>query len=65
MARKSKAEKQLDDAVDAAFKLYGNCVQFNMMDLSEMMREVKAAVTFTDATVDTAMIAAVAKYRQN
>lgn len=64
MARMTKEEKQREKDYEAAFKKHGNCVQFNIMDLNPMHKEVLAAVQ-SGKTMDEAMTAAVAKYRQN
>ena len=42
--RKSKAEKQLEAAYDAARKKHCNCVQFNMLDLCNLERDTLALV---------------------
>lgn len=64
MARKSKAEKQFDNAYDQAFKRLANGVQFDIMDLGKMRDETLAAFT-SGKTLDDALKEAIAKYRQN
>ncbi len=44
MARQTKADKQLNDAIDEAFRRHGHGVQFNIMDLGNITSDVKAAV---------------------
>jgi hypothetical protein len=63
MARQTKQDKQIDQAVEAAFYRHGNHVQFNIMDLSKIHRAGVEAVK-AGQDLDTAMLAAVAKYRQ-
>lgn len=36
MARKTKEEKRIEDATEAAFNKVGNCRQFNIMDLGKI-----------------------------
>lgn len=59
-----RESNKLDRAVDAAFKRHGNCVQFNMMDLGKISSETRETVV-AGGDIDTAMKAAVAKYRKN
>jgi hypothetical protein len=63
--RKSKREKQVEQAVEAAFKKHGNCREFNMFNLSNITDAgVAAAGTegeFAEA-VDAAVKAACDKY---
>ncbi len=62
--RKTKEEKALEAAVDAAFGRLGSGISFDVFDLSKICDETKAAVA-TGKTVDEGMTAAIAKYRQN
>lgn len=59
--RRSKAEKQLDDAIHEAFKVVGNRRQFNIMDLEKISNETRAAV-MDGTTVIAAMTDACNKY---
>jgi len=54
--------KKLDAAVSQLFTVYGANVQFNIMDLGKIMRDVVAAHE-AGADMAGAMQAAVAKYR--
>lgn len=63
-AQVKKAEKALDKAVSECYKKHANDVQFDIFDLSKISNEVKAAVK-NNEDMDTAMQAAVAKYRKN
>ncbi len=56
--------KKLDAAINTAFKTHGDRVEFNIMDLSKMSNEVKAAYE-AGGDIDEAMKKAVAKYRRN
>ena len=62
--KKTKAQKALDAVIDASFKKNGNCIQFNIFDLSKIHRagEVAAAA---GQDIDAAIIAAIAVYRKN
>ena len=64
MARQTKAEKAIEATVEAAFRKHANGVQINMMDLGKVMNAGRNAAR-AGASVDDAMIAAVAQYRQN
>lgn len=64
MARMTKAAKVIEDQVEAAFKRHANCVQINIMDLSNVMNAGRKAI-MAGQSLDEAMMAAVAKYRQN
>ena len=64
MARKTKTEKLIEQQVEAAFQRHGSRVQFNVMDLSKIMNAGHVAAR-AGTSVDDAMIAAVAQYRQN
>ena len=60
-----KADKALSEAVDKAFRIHGDRIQFNMMDLSKIAKETRQAVITEGMDVDEAMKQAVAKYRLN
>lgn len=64
MARLTKAEKQVENAVDAAFKKHGSNVQFNIFDLSKISDAGRNAAK-TGGDIEAAVIAAIAQYRQN
>lgn len=59
-----KAEKAIDEQIASAYHRHGNGVQINIMDISNIYKDCKAATT-TGKTMDEAMIAAIEKYRQN
>jgi maltose-binding protein MalE len=59
-----KANKALDELVAQAYNRHGNNVQINIMDISNIYRDCKAAHA-AGSTMDDAMITAIAKYRQN
>lgn len=81
MARKSKQERFIESAIDTAFISHGSNVQFSVMDLGKITNDVRSAVErdienwasigqsvsdhLIQDTINTAMQAAVAKYRQN
>lgn len=58
------AKRKLDKAYDAAFRVHGNCVQFNIMDLGKMRNEAVARVV-DGANMDEAVQVVVQKYRKN
>ncbi len=60
MARMTKEQKRIEAEYSRLFKLHGQNVQFNIMDLGKMHAEVVA-----NGLTEDAMKAAVAKYRQN
>lgn len=64
MARKTKAEKQIDQQVDAAFYKHGDRVGIPIMDLSKIIAAGKAAAAAGE-DIDAAVKAAVAKYRKD
>ena len=64
MARMSKADRAIEDRVNAAFSKHANCVQFNIMDLGKVTDAGRDALRAGN-DLDAAMIAAVAQYRQN
>lgn len=64
MARMTKADKVIEDQVNAAFRTHGSCVQINMMDLGNVMNAGRDAGR-AGGDIDAAIRAAVAKYRQN
>ncbi len=59
-----RESKKLDRAVDTAFKVHGNCVQFSIMDLGKISRETREAV-IAGGNINDAMEAAVTRYRKN
>ena len=54
--------KKLDAAITAAFNQHGRGIQFNIMDLGKLKRDVQAAYE-AGGEIDAAMVTAVAKYR--
>jgi hypothetical protein len=71
MPRKTKAEKAMDAAFDAAFKKHASNVQFDVFDLSKIHREAVEAVRLSfaegaslETAFDTVMPPVVAKYRK-
>jgi hypothetical protein len=60
----SKAEKAIEKAFGDAFRVQGNCIQFNIMDLGKMKDETLAGVT-AGQTMEAALAEAITKYRQN
>ena len=64
MARQTKADKAIDARVEAAYSKHFDCVSVNIMDLSKIMNIGRDAL-IAGRNLDTAMIAAVAKFRQN
>jgi xanthine dehydrogenase molybdopterin-binding subunit B len=59
-----RESNKLDKAVEAAFQVHGNRVQFSVMDLGKISNETRAAV-IAGGDINEAMKAAVAKYRKN
>lgn len=62
--RKTKAEKAIENAVDAAYKKHGNGVQVNIYDIGKILdagRDAGAAGN----DIDEAVKNAIAQYRQN
>ena len=64
MARKSKAEKIIEDTVAASFHRHGNNIQFNIHDLSKISAAGEAAAR-AGQDIDAAVIEAIGKYRQS
>ena len=64
MARQTKEEKRIEAAVESAFNRLGNNIQFNIMDLGKIFNDGVAAVR-AELDLDAAMLASIAKYRQN
>jgi hypothetical protein len=62
--RMSKADKALEREYDSTYSRLGHGVQVNIMDLGKMRDEALAAVK-GGATMEDAVKAAIAKYRQN
>lgn len=62
--RMSKAQKALEKAFEDAFRVQGNCIQFNIMDLGKLKNETMAGVA-AGKTMEESLAAAIAKYRQN
>ena len=64
MARKTKADKAIDQQVEAAYNKHFNRVPVNMMDLSKIMKIGREALQNGGVEeLDRDMAAAVAKYR--
>jgi hypothetical protein len=63
MARMTKEEKRLEKEFDAAFKKLGDCIQFDMFDLSKIHSEAIRAAK--DIGMEWAVASAIAKYRKN
>jgi hypothetical protein len=61
-ARKSKAEKELDNLVERLFYKHGSNIEFNIMDLGRLSDYAKAAIV-AGGDPDEAMKAAVEKFR--
>ena len=64
MARKTKAEKEIERQIDAAFKKHSNNTQINIMDIAKIMDAGWEAAT-AGTSIDEAVAAAVAKYSVN
>jgi len=64
MARKTKAEKAAETLVEQAFNRNCSNVQFNIMDLSNIMKAGKDAIR-EGRNLDEAMIEAREKFRKN
>jgi hypothetical protein len=60
----TKAQKAAEKAFEDAFRVQGNCVQFDIMDLGKMKNETMAAVA-AGKTMEAALAEAIAKYRKN
>jgi len=63
MAKKLSASK-IDDLIDQAYRLYGNNVQVNMMDIPKIFRAGREAIAKGENLQD-AVKAAIALYRKN
>jgi hypothetical protein len=59
-----RAEAALNEQVAQAYHRLGNGVQINIMDITNIYKDCKAAF-FAGTLMDVAMTAAIAKYRQN
>ena len=64
MARKTKAEKAIDTAVEKAYGRHFDHVPVNMMDLSKIMNIGRDAIR-AGRDLDMAMAAAVPQFRQD
>lgn len=64
MARRTKAEKALDDQIDQLFRKHGNGAQIPMMELGKVFNHARSAIS-NGTPPDAAMQEAVAKYRVN
>ncbi len=62
--RQSKAEKAAEKLYDDAFRMYGNHVLFSVMDFGKMSKLFHASIA-DGKTSEDAMLAVVAKYRQD
>lgn len=62
--RKSKEQKCIEDAVDAAFQKLGSNIQFNVMDIPAIhLHAMTAGKAGRD--IEAAMAEAIAKYRKS
>ncbi len=64
MGRMTKANKAIEDQVNAAFIRHAASVPINIMDLGKVLGAGRDALR-EGRDLDTAMLAAVAQYRQN
>ncbi len=64
MARMTKAEKALEREYDRLFRLHGNCIQFDIMDLGKMHAETLSAAR-NGGNMEDAIKEVIAKYRKN
>lgn len=64
MARLTKEEKRIEKEVEAAFKLHGNCIQFNIFDLGKISKAGREAGK-VGGNIEDAVKAAIQVYRQN
>ncbi len=62
--RQTKAEKQLDKEIERLYYLHGNRVEINIMSISKIYAECRAA-SVAGGSLEEAMLAAIAKYRLN
>ena len=60
----TKAQRKLQDELDAAFKQHGSNIQFNMLDIGKMFNFAKEEM-LGGKSAEEAMEEAIAKYRQN
>lgn len=60
MARMTKEQKRIEAEFDRCFKLHGQNVQFDIMDLGKLHAEATANPNIEEGTK-----AAIAKYRKN
>lgn len=56
--------KAIENQVDAAFRVHGQCVQINVMDVGKVLEAGRAAGR-AGGDIDGAVKAAVEQYRQN
>lgn len=64
MARQTKEEKAIEAAFHAAYRVHGNCVQIDIMDMGKLHSEA-VATHKGGQSMDDAVKAAIAKYRKN
>ncbi len=62
MARMTKQEKNVENAVDKYFKIHGNNIQFNIMDLGKI-HSAGVNAGLTGGNIEQAVINAIEKYR--
>ena len=60
----SKEDKAIEDTVNAAFTKHSSCVQINVMDLGKIS-DLGRAAGRAGENIETAIVAAIAKYRMN
>ena len=56
--------KKIKAAVSEAFRIHGNCIQFNIMDLGKIFKAGENA-GIAGQNIDEAVKAAIQQYRQN
>ena len=64
VARKSKADKELDKLTERTYYKHGDGVQINVMDIGNIYRDFRVSV-LAGTDPDAVMIAIISKYRLN
>lgn len=64
MAKQSREDRKLDAQIDALYSVHGVNVQIDIMDISNIFRDSKAALA-AGGTLEQGVIDAIAKYRKN
>jgi hypothetical protein len=62
--RLSKAQKAADKAFADAFRVQGNCIQFNIIDLGNLKSDTMAGIAL-GKTMEESLAEAITKYRKN